>query len=138
MNDKLDELTVPSNHKNNKVIGSFVFRDDNNGCLTSLYFNTPSKGTSVESCKRDNNTSTKKFEGIYYTSWHEDAGEVEIGIVEISAVPNKYHNNDYILQWRKNDNTKTLIYYGEAFLYGELLVGAYWTVDTPDSTTDDK
>jgi hypothetical protein len=116
------------NYKQNAVIGSYILRDEKNGCLTSLYFNEPGNGTFVESCKLYRKIGSEKFEGIYYTSLHEDKGKIESCILEITAIKNTNLLYDYKLEWKELNKPNALIFYSEAFLYGEILVGAYWSV----------
>jgi len=103
------------------IIGSFAFRNDGDGCLTSKFRNNIEPRPLTESSvKRNNDTTTINFEGVYDTVWPQEDGEA---ILEIEKVE---PNNLFNLKWRTNDNIREIRFYGQGMLSEKCLVGAYW------------
>lgn len=111
------------------VIGSFAFRDEGNGCITSKYINNHTEEPFTEACKYLRSSkipsdipSEKKatgFEGYYDTVWLEQSPTYIKGELEIRRLP----NDAYRLTWWV-DNKE--VFYGIGTIAGNLLVGAYW------------
>lgn len=108
-------------HLPNTVIGSFVFRDDGDGCLSSKYINNHTPTPFAECAKLlPRNTGGEKFEGTYNSVWLENNGSFPAVLHIAKVSPHKYQ-----LKWWREE---ALAFIGEGMLYGELLVGAYWEV----------
>lgn len=54
----------------NEIIGSFVFRNEGDGCLTSKFLCNYDDTSHPESCKRETDeVLNDPFEGTYRTTW---------------------------------------------------------------------
>lgn len=106
-------------HKN--IIGTFVFRNEEDGCLTSKYFHGNQPYPFVEACKRLDNSPEQAdgFAGEYKTVWIQDNHESVEAELKINLQP----SNTYTLSWTKGDNVE---FEGIGMIYDGLLVGAYW------------
>ncbi len=106
------------------LIGSFVFRDEGDGCLTSKYINTFQTEPYVECSKRvessveGHENGNEPFVGNYLTTWIEENQKIENGTLEISKT-----NSSYKLAWK---NGVKDLFKGTGMLSGNLLVGTYW------------
>lgn len=98
------------------LIGSFIFRNEGNGCLTSKYhhFNV-SKNCFSECAELLPDTYQNGFEGHYKTTWIEEGLPIELVIKRTDAI--------FKLTWIESGIPT---FEGTAMLVGELLVGAYW------------
>lgn len=115
------------------IIGSFVFRNEGDGCLTSKYNHKDSKqGPFTECCKltgnlTDHNSSDIRntpasFVGNYKTTWIEIGNKARNCDLTISPPV----NNIYALEWKDKG---TIEFEGTAMLFEKLLVGAYWKIN---------
>ena len=110
----------------NQIIGSFVFRNEGDGCLTAKYFESDSRqGPFTESCKLVGQPSLNSpFIGNYITSWIEEGNRIQNGILVIE----ESHDNQnlFSLRWFRDANESDLLFEGFAMRYENLLVGTYW------------
>ena len=107
---------------NKNLVGTFVFRNEGDGCLTSKYFHGNQDYPFVEACKRQRSSKPKEdgFDGLYTTVWIQDDNIPQDSELRIRW--NK-KGNTYNLTWSDN---KKIIFQGIGMIYDELLVGAYW------------
>jgi len=105
------------------LVGSFIFRNQGDGCLLSKYVNNIALDPYVEACKMiPGEPLGNPFEGRYTSVWIEDNGVRLDCVLIISTIP----NNRYELQWR--DRQGRSLYEGIGMLFESLLVGSYWRV----------
>jgi len=106
---------------NRNIIGTLIFRNEGNNCLTSKYFNGSAEGPFTETCKlkEADKEWNDGFCGVYTTVWIEDGHKH----VKAELTINRLKNNTYKMKWTKKNN---LIFEGIGMLVGDLLVGAYW------------
>ena len=102
------------------VIGSFVFRDEGDGCLTGKYINRGLTTPVTECCKRRSDASLVPFEGSYITVWIEGTVIIVSTDLRITRVGDLFD-----LLWTRTD-TDITVFTGKAMLHGDLLVGCYW------------
>ena len=110
----------------NGIIGTFVFRNEGDGCLNAKYMNEHEMLPYGETCVlQDQNRNHQGFIGNYSTTWFEQNQINQTAVLSIN--PNNSNNagnaNSFVLEWRRNGN---LIFKGIGMVYGEVLVGAYW------------
>lgn len=108
----------------NQIIGSFVFRNEGDGCLTSKYHHGDSTTCPfTEACKLTTPPITNDiFIGTYRTVWIEDNGHVES---ELTIRRHPRNNDLFELHWR-NPTSGHLIFEGTGMIFERLLIGAYW------------
>ena len=108
---------------NKNIIGTFVFRSEGDGCLTSKYYQGNQDYPYVEAAKLYDYSKEHNdpFSGKYKSVWVQN--------------PNHEHlHADLEITWNRNSNTYTLFWRGEretmfegiGMCYDDLLVGAYW------------
>ncbi len=105
------------------VIGSFVFRNEGDGCLSSKYINRGMPSPLMECSKTIGNlTPDDLYSGRYDSIWLEGGNQTN------SSILNAQRNQDgiYILTWTLNGND---IFGGQGMLFENLLVGCYWSSD---------
>jgi hypothetical protein len=111
--------------KSKKIIGSLVFRNDGDGCLTSKYHHNESvDGPFTEACKLVSAPNVEDiYIGTYRTVWLDDNNDFMDAtlIIEISEINNRI----YKLSWRHSEDGDNL-FTGTAMKFGDLLIGAYW------------
>ena len=118
-------MPLPSN----TLVGSFVFRNEGDGCLTSKYHRIGSvEGPFTEASKLIPNSKKlpDAYTGKYETVWIEDYTNCECCELEI-----KYSTSSskiFDLVWYNPKKKSERYFEGTAMLFGELLVGAYWDV----------
>ena len=107
---------------NKNLIGTFVFRNEGDGCLTSKYFHGNQPYPFVEACKKldDGSGQHDGFSGNYKTVWIQDGHHPVDANLGIIWQP----NNTYTLSW--TDDNGREIFIGIGMIYDRLLVGAYW------------
>ena len=104
-----------------KLVGTFVFRDDGDGCLTSKYINVGLDSPLVEAAKRISNpTPEVKFTGEYSSIWLDDIYVPKAATLTISLSSNDY----YILRWTTTNGNLT--FEGQGMIIQDLLVGSFW------------
>jgi hypothetical protein len=106
------------------IIGTFVFRNDGDGCLSGKYVNKDStNGPLGEVCKgKKGNKSKVVFVGKYDVVWLEDKGHRS----SILTITHNSSRNMYNLTWENKDKDN-YSYKGIGMLYDGLLVGSYWS-----------
>lgn len=104
------------------IIGSFVFRDEGDGCLTSKYLEHTNTRTFTECCKIKSISVRAGFTGVYDTTWIEGPSLFRTAQLEISK---NATDEFYVLKWTNISKSSTL-YEGRAFLSDGKLVGSYW------------
>ena len=104
------------------IIGSFVFRDEGDGCLTSKYINRGMTSALTESAKLQGPKSKNKFCGKYFSVWLDSPVDQNHSFLEITQTPG---NDDYELTW--SNSKHPVLYKGQGMLFGDLLVGSYWS-----------
>ena len=109
----------------NQIIGSFVFRNEGDGCLTSKYQNhSNTEAPFIEACKLIGPINQDdQFIGTYKTVWLEDGNNDITMLLEIkrSATNNALFDFTWYVS---NINQPT--FWGTGMLFEALLVGAYW------------
>lgn len=100
------------------IIGSFVFRDDGDGCLSAKYHNQVMRSPLVESCKRTSTFHADPFEGVFFTVWIEGGTTPETAELRISR-----RGDVYQLTWTSNN---VVVFRGQGMLYDGVLTGFYW------------
>jgi hypothetical protein len=104
---------------NTDLTGSFVFRNEGDGCLTSKYFNHGTKKQYVECCLKRNG-QPGGLVGEYDSMWREAAGNVVDIILTIAPAP----NDTFYLEWK---DLNGVLWKGVAMRTGgDSLVGTYW------------
>ena len=108
----------------NQIIGSFVLRNEGDGCLTSKYQHGDSDQTPfTESCKLIGPiVPNHRFLGNYRTVWLEDRNRVVSA--ELRIISDPVNASQFRFTWL--DDAGTTIFEGTGMLFGEFLVGAYW------------
>lgn len=104
-----------------EIIGTCVFRNEGDGCLTAKYMNASVEGPFVECCVRLEKSEKDSFIGEYKTTWIEDGNICKNGILKID--PHYLNKNLFELTW--TDASK-IIFKGHGMLFEKLLVTAYW------------
>jgi hypothetical protein len=107
------------------VIGSFVFRNEGDGCLTGKYINRGMISPLTESSKIQGQMSNDRFSGRYFTVWLDTATFPGSSFLDITR-----NNESYDLIWTLSDSRR--IYAGQGMLFGDLLLGSYWSYDLDD------
>lgn len=110
----------------NQIIGSFVFRHEGDGCLTSKFHHGDSRECPfTEACKLISAPNLNdSFVGSYSTVWTEDNNRHVSAELIIERHPN---NNDiFRLKWVTSKLQNSLIFEGTGMLFNDLLVGTYW------------
>jgi hypothetical protein len=109
----------------NQIIGSFVLRNEGDGCLTSKYHHGESlQCPFTESCKLITPMNPNDvFAGTYRTVWLEDNNHVA---AELLIQRHQTNNNIFELFWRDPNNNRRLLFEGTAMAFDNLLIGAYW------------
>jgi hypothetical protein len=111
--------------QDNQVIGSFVIRDEGDGCLFIKYHHGESAEAPFAEAAKLMGTDTPDdvFVGTYRTVWVEDNFNSVVSDLVIERNP--ANANIFRLMWNVT-GTNELIYEATAMLYQDLLVGAYW------------
>jgi len=110
----------------NQIIGSFVFRHEGDGCLTSKYHHGDSMECPfTEACKLIGSANPNdRFAGTFRAVWLEDNNAHIPAELFIERHP--ANNNIYRLFWSDKNNNNRLIFEGTGMLFDNLLVGTYW------------
>lgn len=107
-----------------KIIGTFVFTDVGDGCLTSKYVNNGMNSPLVECCILIEEGNYKDhFLGLFRTTWIENKNESIISNLYISNKTESVYN----LKWSKIENPDEIIFEGIGMIYQGNLVGSYWS-----------
>jgi hypothetical protein len=112
----------------NGIIGTFVFRNEGDGCLNVKYMNEHENIPYGETCVlQHRNPGHRGFPGDYSTVWFEQTNRT---VVANLSIQNNIagNTNTFDLKWTIAGAT-TPIFTGIGMIYGELLVGAYWGVN---------
>ena len=86
------------NMSKKETIGTFVFRNDGDNCLSSKYFHGNQPHPFVETAKRlpdDDTGQTDGFSGNYETTWIQENRQHVSAELSIHWLP----NNTYSLTW---------------------------------------
>lgn len=102
-----------------QIIGSFVFRNEGDGCLTGKYINNGLDTPVPECCKLKTAIGMSPFEGVYISTWIEGTTSTVCATLKIEKFKEIYK-----LEWSKNND---LIFEGQAMLHENLLIGHYYT-----------
>lgn len=107
-----------------KIIGTFVFRDMGDGCLSCKWLNNGNDSSAyAEAAKlKPNQSPSAAYIGEYTTIWIYDE---EVSTATSLTIEKPAHSDRYILTWKKNSK----YFNGIGMLYDGLLVGAYWNVE---------
>jgi len=114
---------------NNGIVGTFVFRNEGDGCLNAKYMNEDERLPFTESCVlQQRNPNHQGYIGRYETAWFERNRIRQGGVLSIDQNTGNNAANafTFFLEWRQQNN---LIFQGIGMVSGELLVGAYWGID---------
>jgi hypothetical protein len=114
------------NKTTTQIIGSFVFRNEGDGCLTSKYHHSDSvDGPLTEACKLTTTViPNDAFVGTYRTVWLDEKN-IHVA-AELSIARKSPHTNLFELIWRDANMPSKILFEGSGMLYGDLLVGCYW------------
>ena len=111
------------------IIGTFIFRNEGNGCLTGKYANNVSTNDPYpEASKRtavDPIYKNDVFCGIYRTVWIENNLPES---AQLRITKNLKDTNKYELAWYRPDTAATPVYKGMGILSDGLLIGDYWNM----------
>jgi hypothetical protein len=101
------------------VKGAFVFRNEGNGCLTSVYIEHRATTSYSEACKKTEVfNSTDPFEGDYQTTWLEPEHRT-------ASLRIRRSEDVYNLHWTSISDSDWQ-YDGTAMWFEGKLVGCYW------------
>ena len=104
----------------NEIFGCFIFRNEGNGCLTSIYLEHDGNRPFTESCiQRDGTNGIDPFIGTYDTVWLEPGNHT--AIMTITST-----NNIYNLTWSNISGSGNFEYQGRGILFEGKLMGTYW------------
>lgn len=106
------------------IIGTCIFRNEGNGCLTAKYMNESKEGPFVECCVGTDKSDPKNFVGNYKTTWIEDGNKCEHGVLIIEPHPLN-SKNLFKLTWKVKDKD---VFHGHGMLFQDFLATAYWGV----------
>ena len=108
-----------------RLIGSFVFRNEGDGCLTSKYHHEDSPDCPfAEACKLTAGAiPNDRFVSIYRTVWLEDTTHVP---AELIIERHPLNPVLYKLIWHAPGLPANIIFLGSGMIDDNLLVGAYW------------
>lgn len=108
----------------NQIIGSFVFRNEGDGCLSSKYHNGDSPNSPfIEGCKITSPPSLlSPYLGTFRTIWLDERTFVP---ANLTISRHRTNANLFELFWN-NLETNRLIFEGTGMLFNDLLVGTYW------------
>lgn len=107
------------------MIGTFVFRFEGDGCLTSKYLNQGQATPYVEACKlKEAPSDIDNFSGRFDTVWIEENNKCVCA--ELSII--KKTSDSYELIWYKLNQPESILFNGIGMLYDNLLVGSYWEI----------
>ena len=105
-----------------KVTGSFVFRDEGDGCLTCKYLNDDIQSPFTECCKiKSTPHHCDPFIGTFTTTWIEAIDEHEIATLNIRRGSGDF----FELKWDVHGKATNPTFTGKAMLYHGLLIGHY-------------
>lgn len=109
-----------------QIIGSFVFRNEGNGCLTSKFQHEDSRECPFTEASKliGNPHPADRFIGVYRTVWLEDNDRHVPAELIIERHPDNAEL--YRLTWLSIGTPADTLFWGCGMLYGDLLVGAYW------------
>ncbi len=106
-----------------EVIGSFYFRKTSSGNITGEFTNNLNNRIFTESA--DLNLVTQEissFAGNYIATWQENE-ESHLSTLNISFLEGS-NNLKYRLIWR-SETSENILFHGEGFLVGDILIGHY-------------
>ena len=113
-------------------LGHFIYENAGTGCLLSKYYNPGLQAPLTESASRiqaDPNFPDDPFCGEFLATWVESTPDLQTQSARL-IITRKRHRNIplpdlYTLDWQDLNNPNSHPFYGEAFLYKNMLVGAY-------------
>lgn len=119
----------------NPILGYFIFQNMGDGCFASKYCHRLLSSPHPETMKRliDETTTTTNepaqniFLGRFRTTWIQDLNALnsEIATVVVNNKPG--FPGIFELIWTDFNNDP--IFFGEAMIHNEILVGSYWDDD---------
>jgi len=102
--------------------GSFVFRNEGDGCLTSKYMND-NAGPFTECCTLIKAKSSQDiFCGNWHSVWLQDNGEE--GYATLLIERQKANIKLFDLTWTGKEGN--VLFRGVGMLYESFLIGSYW------------
>ena len=104
------------------IIGSFVFRNEGDGCLTSKYINRGMNTPLVECSKVQGRVAEDGFSGNYFSVWLDSSVDSNSSSLRITR-----NNESFDLRWTNVNSGDE--YAGQGMLIDGLLVGSYWSYD---------
>ena len=104
------------------VIGSFVFRNEGDGCLTSKYINRGMTSPLTECSKVQGRVHEDGFSGRYFSVWLDSPVTPNNSFLQITR-----NRESFDLTW--SDSSSNRIYGGQGMIVDNLLVGSYWSYD---------
>jgi hypothetical protein len=108
-----------------EVKGSFIIRNEGNGCLTSIYLEHRTNTPYTECCKQiTTDNPNDPFAGHYNTCWLEE-GWTGARTANLSIQQSEGNRNIYNLRWTNIPESEWR-YQGTAMLFEGKLAGCYW------------
>lgn len=111
-------MGTESNTGHSKVFDSFLFRNEGNGCLSSVYMEHQSNRPFTESCISQGPVNADPFIGTFDTSWLEPQNRTGRLVIKRTGMT-------YDLTWSGFSDDGS-VYRGTAFLSEGKLIGSYW------------
>lgn len=110
----------------NQIIGSCIFRNEGDGCLSSKYQHGDSlESPFIEGCKLITPLiPDDPFIGTYRTIWLEDNNNTVVAMLIISR--NINNPSIFSLRWHEQGQPTSTIFEGTGMLFTNFLVAAYW------------
>lgn len=114
------------NKTSKQIIGSFVFRNEGDGCLSSKYhYSDSTEGPLTEACKLTTSVILNDtFIGAYRTVWLDEKNTHVAAVLSINR--HSTNKNLFTLIWRNATTPSKVLFEGSGMQYGTLLIGCYW------------
>jgi len=107
------------------VNGRFYYKLTNSGNLIGEFSNQTSDSNFAESATRTTPFEPRNFNGTYNTTWYEEnTGQAYTLVID------SINNYIFELTWTNQDGVK--IFFGEAFIVDDILIGNYWDKELND------
>ncbi|HLN94441.1 MAG TPA: hypothetical protein VK183_02310 [Flavobacterium sp.] len=108
------------------IHGRFCFTRTQNGNLLGEYSNQQSQFNATECAElqQEPDEDAPPFVGTYRSTWLERDGPDEMTLR--IATRSTERGTIYTLTWARGTE---VVFFGEAFVFGEILVGNYWDKD---------
>ena len=112
---------------NNGIVGTFVFRNEGDGCLNAKYMNEDERLPYGETCVLTIRLPEHEgFVGQYKTVWFERNGQHVAANLSIDFAVDESASNAITFNLRWTGDSNQLLFKGIGMRYGDLLIGSYW------------